>query len=304
MPRAQIRYRRCRQKDLVPAARLVMRSLNHLLVRVGKDRERHRVRSAPPLFKHLLRTDPQRHYCAWRGERIVGFASALLRGKQWYLAFLFVDPRCQDRGIGKKLIEKVWHEGRGVSHALATFPYNMQAVGLYSRFGMVPEEVFTLMRAPLPKLIVPPPTGLQASPVGRGDMAWIHDLERRIRGYTHRPEWRFWRAEGSFRISVFRHRGKRIGYSMIGKGGGIAPVGAISPRLQQKVLAETLRLASEAWPKNAAKMRLVVTCPQTQRENYRLLLDAGFRNLEILLFMSDTPYADFRRYLPATLAVF
>lgn len=152
--------------------------------------------------------------------------------------------------------------------------------------------------------IVPPPTGLQASPVGRGDMAWIHDLERRIRGYTHRPEWRFWRAEGNFRISVFRHRGKRIGYSMIGKGGGIAPVGAISPRLQQKVLAETLRLASEAWPKNAAKMRLVVTCPQTQRENYRLLLDAGFRNLEILLFMSDTPYADFRRYLPATLAVF
>ena len=115
----------------------------------------------PPLIDHLHTTDPDMFYCAWKGDRLVGFAGAYVRGKQWYLAWLFVHPSLQDKGVGRKLLEKVWRDRPGMVHSLCTFAFNMQAVGLYSKFGMSPLADLPWMKAEPLKLKKLKPTGLK-----------------------------------------------------------------------------------------------------------------------------------------------
>jgi len=301
----RITYRRCRKKDLAAASRLVMRSFNDVRRRTGKAPIPWRPRGAPPFFAHLLRTDPGTFHCAWRGERLVGFGAALVRGRQWYLAWLFVDPRLQDRGIGRRLIERTWRDGRGMTHALATMTYNPGAVGLYSRFGMLPRSMISMMTRPIDGIDVPGPTGIDVSDrVDRRDLSWINGLEREIRGYPHAPEWRFWHEQGEYRILIFRRRGRRVGYGMISGWGAIQPVGATRAADLPIVMAETIRIAVAGARPGKPHAKLTVFCPQEAESVYADLIGLGFRISEILLFMSDEPYGDLTRYLPATLAVF
>jgi len=289
---------------MIPSLRLILSSFNDIRRRTGKGPIGRRVRRVPDFFHHLLRTDGETFYCAWRGARLVGFAGAIVRGKQWYLGWLFIHPRYQDRGIGGNLLKKVWREGKGVSHSLTTMTYNMQAVGLYSRFGMVPETLFTVMGTPRDQLKIPRPTGLEVvEQVRASDLAWINAIEKEIRGHPHPSEWRYWHQSDKHRIFVFRRGGARIGYSMIALGTDLTPVGAARQRDLQDVLAETLRIAAVPPMKERKPGLLTIFLPEQQKSLYQFLLDSGFRNREMLLFMSDRPYPDFGRYIPASPAV-
>ena len=93
MSKAKISYRKCRKKDIIPSMRVIMSSLNNLRKRTGKEVFRRRVREIPPLIEHVYSLDKDTFYCAWHKDNIIGFGGAIIRGKQWYLAWLFVHPR-------------------------------------------------------------------------------------------------------------------------------------------------------------------------------------------------------------------
>jgi GNAT superfamily N-acetyltransferase len=273
-------------------------ALNNLRKKTGKEIVRYRIRKLYEI-EHLYSTDKKTFWCAWAGKSIVGFAAALQRGKQWYLGFLFIHPKYQDKGIGRQLLERVWREKPGMVHSLATFAYNMQAVGIYGKFGMAPLCTLPMMEAKIDRLILMTPTGLTARErLTDADIDWINALESKIRGFNHPQEWKFWRKFDGVRIFIFERDGKRVGYSMVYKSGGIAPAGAISNEYLTKVVAETLRLAK---PK---KKSLRICCPTHNINLYRFLLESGFRLTEMDLFLSDRPYPDFQRYVPAQLAIF
>jgi len=300
MPRTEIRYRRCRKKDLLPATRLALSAMNDVRRRTGKEIFLRRVNEPSPLIRHIHETDPELLAAAWAGERMVGFGGALVRGRQWYLAWLFVHPRYQDRGVGGRLLRKLWRDGPGMVHSLATMTYNMQAVGLYSRFGMVPEEMIPVMKARPEDVRLPAAPGWKRDlEPTEGDFAWIQRLEKRIRGFAHPEEWDFWRREKGCRIALFRDGRRRVGYGMLDGRDFLAPAGAADPAELTGVVAEMIRLAREEKRKE-----VLLFCPTRSRDLYRFLIGAGFRNLEMLLFQSDTPYGDFSRYVPATLAFF
>lgn len=304
MKRARITYRRCRKKDLISSVRLIMKSSNDLRKRNGMGPLRRRLREVPPLFAHLFATDPERFYCAWRGDEIVGFAGALRRGKQWFLAWLFVHPRLQDQGVGRRLIEKVWDTDRGVVHSVATMTYNQQAVGLYSSFAMVPESLMTMMAAEFDKLDVPVGSGLEIlEQQSQRDSAWIRRFEGEIRGFPRPEEWRYWQESEAFRILLFKRRGRAVGYSVVGRAGEIGPAGGTTHRNLLSAMGDTVLWCNEhrRWFKGK---RVGLCCPHQNPELYSYLLSMGFRNLEMLLFQSERPYADFRRYVPASLAIF
>ncbi|MFH1278092.1 MAG: GNAT family N-acetyltransferase [Candidatus Eisenbacteria bacterium] len=300
MPSTDIRIRRARRKDLLPAARLLVRTFNRLRADTGKEPLPFRPATVPPLCDHIRRTDPDLFLCAWRGERMAGFASAVVRGKQWYLAWLFVDPRYQDRGVGKMLLERVWRDGPGMTHALATMTYNQQAVGIYTRFGMIPHELITMMEGERGRVRAPEPTRLEIERRLRpADLAWIHSLETEIRGYPHRSEWRFWMGEEGYEPLLFRRRGRPVAYGLLCPRGIIGPIGAARPADLVPAAAEAVRIHLET-----KKEDLRFFAPNSNGDLYRFLHRLGFRNQEMLLFMTDTPYGDFRRYVPASLAVF
>ena len=294
----KIEYRKCRKKDLIPAAYLIRTSFNHLRKSTGKEiRRYHITRLMEP--EHLYKYDHDTWYCACAGKKMVGFAAALIRGKQWFLAYLFVHPSYQDKKVGKELLKRVWRNTLGMSHSLCTFAYNMQAVGIYSIFGMVPLCTLPIMEVSLDKLTILKAISLKVRTKPTTlDLAWINRLEKKIRGYSRPQEWQFWSKLNEVQIFVFEDKGRRVGYSMMYKSGAICPAGAISNVYLTKVMSETLRLFK---PK---KKKIRTICPTHNLELYQFLIKLGFRLIEMDIFMSDKPYADFQRYLPAQLAIF
>jgi GNAT superfamily N-acetyltransferase len=294
-----ISYRPCREKDLIPSFKMVRSSMNHLRKNTGKAPLRYRVRRYPEVT-HLYNQDKKRFWCAWDGKNIIGFTAALLRGKQWYLAFLFVHPRYQDKGVGKELLKRVWIDAPGLTHSLSTFAYNVQAVGIYSKFGMAPICAMPVMEIKFDKLKLPVPSGLKASTtITRQDIAWINQLEAKIRGYSRPQEWGFWSKQDEIQICLFKNKGQRVGYSMIhNKWGVIAPAGAVTNDYLTQIVADSIGLV------NTKEKSIRLYCPANNINLYRFLIGMGFRILEMDLFLSDKPYADFQRYLPAQLAIF
>ncbi len=300
MNRSEIRYRRCRRRDLYAAVRLILRAVGELRRRTGKPPIPWRPRSAPAAFEHLRRTDPTTFLCAWSGERLVGFTGAFVRGKQWYLAYLFVDPRLQAKGVGRELLRRAWRQGPGMTHGLGTFTYNQHAVGLYTSFGMVPQQLITLMEAKPGSMRLPEKTSLDVSTdCTADDIAWINRLEARIRGYPRAEEWGFWMRSDEYRLYLLRRGRRRVGYALVGPRGEIAPLGVVSPADLHEAAAASIRAAADE-----GRDLVRFFCPNGNRELYRYLNGLGFRNVEMLVFMADKPYGDFSRYVPATLAVF
>ncbi|HBZ00663.1 MAG TPA: hypothetical protein DEO84_04990 [candidate division Zixibacteria bacterium] len=295
----KITYKLCRENDLIPAFKMVRGSMNHLRKSTGKEPLRYRVRRYPEVI-HLYNNDQKRFWCAWDGKKIIGFTGALLRGKQWYLAFLFVHPRYQNKGVGRELLKRVWMNAPGMTHSLSTFAYNVQAVGIYSKFGMAPLCALPVMEIKLDKLQRPVPSDLKASTtITRQDIAWINQLEAKIRGYSRPQEWRFWSKQDEIQIYLFRNKGQRVGYSMAHKKWGvIAPAGAVTNDYLTKIVTDTIGLIK------TSEKSIRLYCPTNNLNLYRYLIGMGFRILEMDLFLSDKPYADFQRYLPAQLAIF
>lgn len=296
----RIVYRFARRRDLLAATRLMSESFSHLRKQVKKPPVVRPIHKASPLVVHLHKTDPDLSLCAWHGKKMVGFAQALVRGKQWYLAFLFVLPRYQDQKVGKQLLAMAWRDAPGMSHALATFGYNMQAIGIYSRFGMTIRETLPLMVARVDQLKKPTSTGLSvATRLTSRDLDWIHALESRIRGYAHHEEWRYWLKQPNWKGWIFRDGSRRVGYCLGTNDGYFGPVGAISNKYLVRILSEHLSAIALKEKQTARTF-----CPTNNLPACQLLLQSGFRVRELIVFMSDKRYGDFQRYVPADLAVF
>src|SRR5262249_48013254 len=87
-----------------------------------------------------LASDPDGYFCAVEEGRICGMASALVRGRVWYLSMFFVLPGDQGRGLGRALLERALAygaanraEGRCPRATLAP-----RARACYVRAGMAP----------------------------------------------------------------------------------------------------------------------------------------------------------------------
>ncbi len=296
-----ISYRKCRIKDLVPARRLILRTLNALITSTGKEPLDWVIRREPPaLMVSMLKNNPNGFYCAWKGEKLIGFAGSYLNGKQWYLGWLFVDHRVQAKGVGRKLLEKVWIEGKGITHSLTTMAYNPQAVGLYSKFGMAPSCDLPMMHLKKSNFSELEPTGLTiVEDYTKADTNWINQTEKKIRGYAHPRHWDVWLSDYPFKLYIAKNRGQRVGYFLITDQGFITPLGVSSPKYMNDVLTEAVRKAMAVDGKG-----VFVWCPTFNISSYLYLIQLGFRILEMEIFMSDEPYPDWQRYIPSNLAIF
>lgn len=79
----------------------------------------------------------------------------------------------------------------------------------------------------------------------------------------------------------------------------IGPVGALRPADTVPAAAEAIRRQVDRGEKDVR-----IFTPSENGDLYRFLHLLGLRNKEMIVFMTDTPYGDFRRYVPGSLAVF
>ena len=278
------------------------------------------------LYRHLAATDPERFVVAVEGERIVGFASAVVREHLWFLSMCFVLPDAQGRGVARRLLERVGPGEADPARApwvrsTATDSAQPISNALYASLDIVP-------RVPLLNLVGPPPdpqafealpsaivavpfediagsgrpagndgSGGSAGAGGGGEghrrLAGIVDaLDRETLGVAHPVDHRYLRQEGRRGWLYQGPDGSPVGYAYASETGRVGPVAVREERLLAPVVGDVL---GRVTPRGAFAMWV----PGTAGELVAVALRAGFR-LEPwpVLLCWDRPYADLTRYLP------
>ncbi len=309
-----IRLRPARSDDLTACAGVWHAGLTEYGLRVGRPAMPHAYGPLLKLLGHLLATDPDGF---WVGVEdgpgaegpIVAFASALRREHVWFLSMLFVGPRHQERGLGRRLLSHVLLGTDGAVHATCTDSAQPISNALYSRFGMVPRvPVLELVGRPegqVPQL----PGGIRAVPFdllraeptdGAGPLrlaAALEHLDRTTLGYAHPQDHAYLAALGRLGYLYEAGDGSVVGYGYTSEIGRLGPIAVRDAGLMGPVVGHLVRAvrpagAFSAWVPGSASGAVAT------------LLGAGLRLEDFpALVCWDRPFADFERYVPITLAV-
>lgn len=311
----ELRFRPATPDDLVACSELWRVALNDYLGRLNLPLIPDELAGIQRLHAHTQATDADRFWVATRpipghppeSAPIVGFVSAVVRGRLWFLSMLFVHPGEQGRGLGRALLARVIPES-GADLTLATATDSVQPISnaLYSTYGIVP-------RTPLLALVGNPtaldalgglPSGVSAVPFesiaagaagGQGHRELVEavdGLDAEVAGFTHPQDHRYLRVEGRRGYLYRSERGDVLGYGYTSEAGRVGPVAVIDEALLAPVLGHLLvavepRGAFAVWTSGLADHAVVP------------LLRAGLRFDGLpLLFCWSRPFGDPRRYLP------
>jgi ribosomal protein S18 acetylase RimI-like enzyme len=308
MKQDSIKYRRTKSSDLLEAFRLVTQTFNHLRRKAGLKSLKHKQSEPPPLMVHLLKTDPQGSFVATDAKgKLIGFTMSQMREEEWYLAYLFVLPTYQSRGVGQKLLAKAMKygtENQCKRRALATLSYNPHAVAMYSKLGMSPQRTLVMMGRKVetlpPSRRLKPKVPLTLEVVT--DERYINrlsKLDRRARGLARPEEHFFWLGDSDSTMLVFHDARKIAGYCVINSRSAIGPVVSSKPEYLSSVLAMSI-----AYDVRTGHERQAITVHGEQSDIVQQLLSAGFRVFEITLQMATEPIADPKLYIPGNLTFY
>ena len=309
-PAAGLTYRAAKPEELATCGTIWRTAINDYIVRLGQDEIPFEINPVTRLFVHLQSTDPERFLVACipeaEGERIVAFASAIVREQLWYLSMLFVLPEFQGAGLGRELLARVATDDREGFRATATDSAQPISNALYAGYDIVPRmPLLSLTGLPqrpdafgeLPAGVVPIAfdeiaTGPPDGPGHRMLVDAIDTLDRELLGVAHPLDHRFLRSEARHGWLYRGPDGTPIGYGYAGEAGRVGPVATrdedlLGPILGHLTTAVVPRGAFAIWVGGAADRALVPA------------LRAGFRLDQFpVLVCWDRPFADFSRYLP------
>jgi GNAT superfamily N-acetyltransferase len=259
------------------------------------------------LYRHTLGTDPDRFVVALDGDRIVGFISAVVRERLWFLSMLFVEPAAQGAGLGRVLLERVLPSAaEGMTLATGTDSAQPISNALYARYGIVPRmPLLNVTGHPerpdafgtMPSGIVPVPFEEVAagSPDGAGHRTLVDAvdaLDREVAGFAHPVDHRFLRMESRRGWLYQGPAGEPLGYGYASESGRVGPVAVRDRELLAPILGH---LTSAIEPRGA----FAIWLPGDADRAVTATLRAGFRldQFPILLCWSRD-LVDFGRYVP------
>lgn len=311
---ASLEYRPVRPDELPACAEVWRVSIDDYVTRLGQPEVPPDVGPLLRLYAHLQATDPERFVVALLpdqsapgGERIVAFASAVLRERLWFLSMCFVLPEVQGAGVGRALLAEVGPPvGADVARATATDSAQPISNALYASLGIVPREpLLNLVGHPMrPEAFGTLPSGIRpvsfeelagGPPGGDGHArlsAAVDALDRALLGVAHPRDHRYLRQEGRRGWLYHGPDGAPIGYGYATEAGRVGPVAMLDPLLIPPVLGH---LTGAVTPRGAFAMWL----PGSADRAVVSALGAGFRLDQFpILLCWDRPFADLSRYLP------
>jgi len=306
-------YRPVRTDELAACAEVWRDGINDYTRRLNQPDVPPETASLLRLYAHLQSTDPERFIVATLpskdvegGERIVAFATALLRERLWFLSMLFVRPELQGAGLGRALLSRVAPgEGQASFRSTATDSAQPISNALYAAEGMVPRvPLLNLIGLPqrpdafgtLPAGIVPVPfADLAGKPGSDGHRRLAEEvdaLDREVLGVAHPADHRFLRQESRTGWLYHGPDGSVVAYGYATEAGRIGPVAVRDETLLAPILGH---LSTAVTPRGAFALWL----PGTADRAVVASLQAGFRLDQFpVLLCWDRPFADLARYLP------
>jgi len=290
--------------DLAACVEIFYEAEDELYGRLNQPQLPRNPQALERLFAHIVATDPGKCWLAEEGRRADGFGLAVERDGLHFLAFLFVRPAVQSRGLGRRLLEHCLPlSGRRATCVEAIQPVS---TALYARYGLAPRlPIFTLV-GQLDQPLAGLPAGLRLQTLeGLGEtdraalLVELDDLDRHVLGIGRPAEHRAWISWGreGFVLRADDPAEGPLGYGYAHSSGRLGPLLTLDETHLLPLLGELTQRVTplDAWQ---------VLVPGAAQSMLVTLLQAGFRlDGPPALFCADGPGLDHRRYLPATFAL-
>jgi GNAT superfamily N-acetyltransferase len=242
------------------------------------------------LIAHVRASTPSRAWLAEDAGQVIAFGAAADRDEMTFLAFLFLRPEAQGRGLGRTLYERCM-PARGY-RAVCVEAIQPVSTALYSSYGLTPREaIYTFIGTPrrhLPRL----------APSFRLDdlhQAAADSLDHEVLGITRGVDHAAWRADR--KAFALLHGGELLGYGYVQASGRLGPVVV---RRGADLLPFVGSLINEVTPLEAWQLLV----PGSASETFAALLHAGLRfDGPPALYCATGEGIDHSRYLPASYAL-
>ncbi len=307
--REELTYRPVEAHELETCAEIWRIAINDYVGRLNQPLVERENAPVVRLYGHLRSTDPDRFIVACRpdpmaadDERIVGFASAIVRERLWYLSMCFVLPELQGSGVGRAMLDRLGPPG-GADTVRGTATDSAQPIAnaLYASLGIVPRvPLLNLIGLPsrpeafgeLPSGVRPVPFEQLATDGHERLVGIVDDLDQATLGVRHPIDHRYLRAEGRRAWLYEGPDGAPLAYGYAGEAGRVGPVASRDRELVAPILGH---LTTAIVPRGAFAMWL----PGTADRAVVGALQAGFRLEPFpVLLCWDRPMVDLERYLP------
>ncbi len=165
------RFRPILPEDVDACLDVFYTSMEELHVRLSQPNSPRNPAPLRRLLEHLVWTDPATAWLAHVDEGVVGFGIAHRREDHWFLAFLFVLPDWQARGVGRALLERCLPtepERSSVRLSVCVEAIQPVSTGLYTLYGMAPRvPIYVLVGTPRPGVLPALDPRIAVVPVGR-----------------------------------------------------------------------------------------------------------------------------------------
>jgi len=236
-----------------------------------------------------------------RGD-VVGVGALQLQPPHAHVAFLFVHPDSQNRGIGRQLLARLRQviDESGSTVVTLASSRDPRAWQRYMRFGLHPGPPQLPFRAQAPRFpAMPQNEGYVARPIGAADLDPVVALDRDARGVDRTRQIATWLAAGDAGVLVERAAtGEPVGYALATMGphhGQVGPVVANAPGTFPLVLDHALALAGTVPNPYERPWRVAFSA----RNHLAIapLLAAGFSAENLVAWFESGPVGHWDRYI-------
>jgi GNAT superfamily N-acetyltransferase len=294
MSEATVVYRRGRADDSYAIFLVFEEALADLLRRRGdpnvsrwddKDKLARLWIDRRPLFDFLAQAAAQ-FWVAERGERIVGYARAVLADGVWELTEFFVAPTEQSGGVGRELLSRVLPAEARQRLIIATTDARAQA--RYLKLGVYPR--FPVMYWQRKPEAVTVDTDLEFAPLSPSaeQLAALDAIDRAVLGFARREE-HVW-LMSQFERWLYLRNGRPVGYGYEGRRNG--PFALLDAVDFPAVLAHAETSAVGRIEEIGFEV------PMINRVAVNYLLARGYRLDDFIAFvMTDEPLGRWENYI-------
>lgn len=261
------------------------------------------LREAIQALSDLSVGSPGRVIVAESGNELTGVAAVRIRGRHAHIAFLFVLPEWQGKGVGGQLLARLREiiDAAGASVVTVVASRDPRAWQRYLRFGLHPGPPMMSLRAPRPRFPdAVPEDGLDSVPFQRDradGLEAVDRLDHEIAGVSRLPEVMRWLEHGA-EGALLRERAtdRPCGYFMISTHadhGRIGPVGSRTVAQFPSILHRALQLAG----RHERKLIWRVDLPSHNQVAIAPLLDAGFSPHNLMAWFANGEIGRWDRYI-------
>lgn len=277
-------YRPARPEDLPECVKLFTESVTDMATRhnlPAPSRKNMAFRLA--VYQHIISTGS--FHVAQQGKRIVAFACAIVRGRQWFLAGFWARPAVQGKHIGATLLRAVWEEGRkaGATTYFVWSSQDLPAMAAYLKMGMLPGTQILGFEG-TPSVRVMPPAAYTTQPL---TPAVANGLDKVVYGARREMDHAFLARVGCKGTQVLR-AGIGVGYYYLYEG-VIGPAAWTHPRHSDVVLAFAC----------AGQKQVSLSAPGMNHDAIQFALRSGLRLTGFSHLFTTSPFGHLDTYLPS-----